>query len=122
VDKEGARDVYGSIIVFAFLFSIIVSILVLLNLDNILVSLGATPELLPAAKQYAVPYLIGIPLCVAGTVGYYFTRLAERPLAASIGYMGPAVIAIIAEYIFIYKLHMGMALPSRGPSAEHLCC
>lgn len=108
-DQKGARDVYGSIIVFSFLFSIVVSAVVMLNLDSILVRLGATPELLPAAKEYAVPYLIGIPLCVVGTVAYYFTRVAERPLAASIGYMAPAVIAIVAEYIFIYKLHMGMA-------------
>ena len=107
-DKQGARNVYGSIIVFAFVFSILAALIVLLNIDTVLVKLGATPEILPAAKQYAVPYLIGIPFCVAGTVGYYFTRLAERPLAASIGYMAPAVIAIITEYIFIFKLHMGM--------------
>ena len=108
-DKEGARDVYGSVVIFSFLFSVIVVILVLLNLERVLTNLGATQELLPAAKEYAVPYLIGIPFCVSGTVAYYFTRLAERPFAASIGYIAPALIAIISEYIFIYKLHMGMA-------------
>jgi len=108
-DKEGARAVYGSTIVFSFLFAIIVAGIVLLNIDGILVSLGATPEILPSAKAYAVPYLIGIPFCVVGTVAYYFTRLAERPLAAAIGYMGPAIISIIVEYILIFKLHIGMA-------------
>lgn len=108
-DKAGARDVYGSVVVFSFFFSIVLAIIVLLNVDAVLVKLGATPEILPAAREYVIPYLIGVPLCVVGTVGYYFTRLAERPLAASIGYMAPAIIAIIAEYIFIYKMHMGMA-------------
>jgi Na+-driven multidrug efflux pump len=108
-DKAGARDVYGSVVVFSFFFSIVLAVIVLLNVDTVLIKLGATPEILPAAREYVTPYLIGVPLCVVGTVGYYFTRLAERPLAASIGYMAPAVIAIISEYIFIFRLHMGMA-------------
>ncbi len=107
-DPQGARRVYGSVIIFSFIFSVIVSVIVLMNLDSVLVRLGATPELLPAAKAYAVPYLIGVPICVVGTVAYYFTRVAERPFAAAIGYMGPAVIAVIVEYIFIFKMNMGM--------------
>ncbi len=108
-DVKGARDVYGKVIVFAFYISVALCIVLYLALDGVLKGLGATPEILPYARAYAVPYLIGLPFCVIGTVGYYYTRLAEKPLAASIGYIAPAIIAIITEYLFIFKFDMGMA-------------
>lgn len=108
-NAEGARQVYGTIVIFSFLFSAVISLLALLNLEGILTFLGATEEILPVATEYAVPYLIGSPLCVAGTVAYFFARADEQPWASAIGYMAPAVVAIILEYIMIYKWEMGMA-------------
>jgi len=108
-DAAGAREVYGKVIIFAFYISAILCLIIFLSLDAVLTRLGATPEILPYARAYAVPYLIGLPFCVVGTVAYYFTRLAEKPLAASIGYIAPAIIAIVAEYLFIFKFNMGMA-------------
>ncbi len=117
-DEEGARRVYGTIVIFAFLFSACISLLALLNLDSLLNFLGAMPDIIPAATDYAIPYLIGSPLCVAGTVAYFFARADEQPGASAIGYMAPAVIAIILEYLMICRWGMGMA----GASIPWIVC
>jgi Na+-driven multidrug efflux pump len=108
-DIEAARAVYGKVIAMAFYISVAICLILFLLLDSVLVRLGATPDILPDAKAYAIPYLVGLPFCVVGTIAYYYTRLAEKPLAASIGYIAPAIIAIVAEYVFIFKMDMGMA-------------
>lgn len=107
-DKEGARDVYGSIVVFSAIFSILVAVIILLNLDRVLITLGATPEILPTARTYATIFMIGNPFCVIGCVGYYFTRVAERPLAASISFIVPCIIAIFMEYYIIFHTNAGI--------------
>lgn len=108
-DVEAARAVYGKVIAMAFYISIVICLILFFMLDTVLVRLGATPDILPDAKAYAIPYLVGLPFCVVGTIAYYYTRLAEKPLAASVGYIAPAIIAIVAEYVFIFKMDMGMA-------------
>ena len=107
-DKEGARDVYGSIIMFSLYFSVVVAAIVLANMDSILTAMGATPEILPIARDYAVPFMIGNPICVVGSVAYYFTRVAERPFAASVAYVVPAIICMTVEYIIIFRLDGGI--------------
>lgn len=108
-DKVGARDVYGKLTAFSFLFSAAISIIVLLFLDSVLTGLGASSEVSPAAKAYMIPFLIGFPFYVAGTVAYLFTRIAEKPFIATLAYTIPAVVSIIAEYYLIFKMDMGMA-------------
>lgn len=107
-DVEGARKVYGTIVIFTFFLSVLIAILALLNLEKLLTLLGATPEILPSALDYAVPYLIGFPICVTGSATYYFARADGQPLPSAIAYMLPAVIAIILEYIMICKMGCGM--------------
>jgi Na+-driven multidrug efflux pump len=108
-DKEGARNVYGKLTAFSFLFSAAISILVLLFLNPVLTGLGASAEVSPAARAYMIPFLIGFPFYVAGTVAYLFTRIAEKPFIATLAYTIPAVVSIIAEYYFIFKMDLGMA-------------
>lgn len=110
-DPAGARKVYGSVIMFSIYFSIILAIVVLLNLEAILIFLGATPEVLPMAKAYTIPFMIGNPFAIVGTTTYYFTRAAERPVAAALCYNIPAIAVIFIEYVCIFKLGMGMEAP-----------
>ncbi len=82
--------------------------IILLNLDRVLITLGATPEILPTARTYATIFMIGNPFCVVGCVGYYFTRVAERPLAASISFIVPCIIAVCMEYYIIFHTNAGI--------------
>jgi putative MATE family efflux protein len=108
-DEKGARKAYGSILSFSFLAGIMITAVFLVGMDPILSFLGATEEILPFARQYAYPYILGAPICIAGSVSYYFARVDERPKAAAVAYIAPAIIAIVLEYLLVIKMGWGMA-------------
>ena len=60
-DSEGARETYAMVTIFTFLFSLVLAALCLLNMDRLLMFLGSTPDILPHARAYAIPYFICIP-------------------------------------------------------------
>lgn len=117
-DAVGAREVYGKLTCFAFMFSAILCIIVFLFINNVLKGLGATGEVLPAARDYMIPFLIGFPFYVAGTVAYCFTRVAEKPLIATLAYSIPAVVSILTEYHMIFKWNTGMT----GSGVAYVIC
>ena len=107
-DEAGARKAYGSILSFSFLVGVFIAVVFSLGMNPILIFLGATPEILPYAKEYAIPYVLGAPVCIAGSVSYYFARVDEKPKAAAVAYIAPAIIAIILEYVLVMKMGWGM--------------
>lgn len=117
-DVGGARLVYGKLILFAFFFSLILSIIIMVCLNSVLTALGAAEEVLPAARAYMIPFLIGFPFYVAGTVAYLFTRVAEKPFIATLAYTVPAVISILLEYFMIFKWDFGMT----GSGIAYVIC
>ncbi len=107
-DKDGARAVYGNIMFFSFISTAIICFVIYLFLDQVMVFIGATPEILESTKTYSTVFLIGLPFCVASTVVYYITRVDEKPLVACIAYAAPAIIAIVIEYYMIFKMDAGI--------------
>lgn len=108
-DVEGAREVYGSVIVFALFFSVAIAVIVLLNMDAILTCFGANADVLPTARTWGITFMLGFPLYIVGNIAYSFTRLAERPFAASLSIIGGSVVGMVSEYFIIYVLKLGMA-------------
>ena len=117
-DIEGAREAYASITIFTFFLALFVSILALLNTESILYFLGATDDILPYAKDYAIPFFIGLPFCVTGGAVYYYPRALGKPVASTISYVVPAIIATVSEYFFIFKLDFGM----KGSALSWVIC
>ena len=107
-DEEGARDIYGAILIFSLISSIIISALALIFLNPLLRLLGATDTVLPYARDYAVLFWCLFPLSVLGQVGYYFCRLAEKPRAALIAFIAASVGAVVFEYIVVFILKLGV--------------
>jgi Na+-driven multidrug efflux pump len=116
-DIEGAREVYGNVIIFTFLISVVVQVIVFLNLNSILTLFGATTDVLPGARTYTIPFMLGFPLYIAGNTAYSFTRLAERPLIASVILITGGILAIIVEYYIIFVLKLGIL----GSSVAAIC-
>lgn len=52
-DEEGARDVYGTILVFSLIVSVIVGVLCIIFMKPLLILLGATSDIYPYAADYA---------------------------------------------------------------------
>lgn len=117
-DEAGARKAYGSIMTFTFILGILIAAVFSIGLEPILNFLGATPDIMPFAKQYAQPYLLGAPFCIAGSVAYYFARVDEKPKAAAVAYIAPAIIAIALEYLLVMKLGWGM----KGSAVSWVVC
>lgn len=107
-DSEGARETYAMVTIFTFLFSLVLAALCLLNIDRLLMFLGSTPDILPHARAYAIPYFICIPFSITGTAVYYYTRAIGKPLASAISYIAPAIVATILEYILLMRMGFGM--------------
>lgn len=107
-EVEEAKNVYGSTLTFTAIISIAMAVLALIFVEPLLTALGATATILPYAKAYAVPFLIGFPFCVVGNTAYSFTRLAERPLMGSISYIVPCVVGAMIEYLMIFKFGFGV--------------
>ena len=108
-DEDGARDVYGTSIVFTIIITVIISVLCLVFMKPLLYFLGATDEVYPYAADYARVFFIMFPVSMLGQVAYYFCRLAERPKAAAVFFVAGGLGAILVEYILVFKLHFGTA-------------
>lgn len=104
-----SREIYATVVVTGFFVSMIISVVVLANLDQVLRFLGATDEILPYAKKYALPYMLGFPIMILGNISYFFVRAAGKPLYAMLAYSGGAAIAIFFEYAAIFYFGMGIA-------------
>ena len=108
-DEEGARDVYGTILVFGLIVSVVVGVLCMIFMKPLLTLLGATPDVYPYAADYAKVFFAMIPACVLGQIAYYFCRLAEKPTPAAIFFVAGGLGAIVVEYILVFKCHWGTA-------------
>ena len=117
-NKEGARKVYGSVMTFSLYFSVILAVVLLANVHSVLSALGATKEIMPFAKAYAVPFLVGAPACIVGGIAYYFGRVDEKPIASAIAYMVPSVICMVSEYYMIFIMKIGI----KGSSIAWILC
>ena len=108
-DEEGARDVYGTILVFGLIVSVVVGALCLIFMKPLLTLLGATSDIYPYAADYAKVFFAMLPTCVLGQIAYYFCRLAEKPTPAAIFFVAGGLGAIVVEYILVFKCHWGTA-------------
>lgn len=106
-DEEGAREVYGSTLVFTALVTIIFSMIALIFCDPILRFLGATDTILPYARDYALIFFVFFPLCVLGQVAYFFCRVAGKPRPAAIVFTLAGICAIVVEYFLVFHFHWG---------------
>ena len=86
----------------------IITVLSLLFIDSLLVTIGASPELLPLARAYAygmIPFLI-----TGGLINSipFFIRLDGSPNYAMRCSVVGAIVNIILDYIFIFVFEWGV--------------
>lgn len=108
-DEEGARDVYGTVLIFTIGITVIIGALCLIFKRPLLYFLGATDAVYPYAADYAKVFFALLPVSMLGQVAYYFCRLAERPKAAAVFFVAGGLGAILVEYILVFKFHWGTA-------------
>ncbi|HBW37541.1 MATE family efflux transporter [Desulfosporosinus sp. BICA1-9] len=108
-ELEKARSYFGQSIWYALILSLVIMILGLTNVESIVTFFGASGDVIQSASAYASVFFYGFPFVVVGCVFYFFVRLDEQPFIGTLALTVPAVVAIIVEYILIFKLDMGIA-------------
>jgi putative MATE family efflux protein len=107
-DLERARKAFGTTVSFASGIGILVSVFVLLFLEQVLRLFGATEAILPHAEAYLSVILFGIPLQMFAMVGNHAARAEGRARIAMTTLLISAILNIILDPIFIFGLGWGM--------------
>lgn len=108
-EVEEARSFFGQSVIFALILSLIISVLGLMNVQSIVTFFGATGEVVKSASAYTSVFFYGFPFCVLGCVFYFYVRLDEQPFIGTLALTVPALVAIMVEYLCIFKWHVGIA-------------
>lgn len=110
-DHEQADRIGSTSFFTALAFGIVLTVLGLIFLDPLVRLLGATPTILPHAKNYAQYILLGAPVMCASFVLNNILRSQGKALLSMIGlsFGGFLNIALDPLFIFVFNLETGGA-------------
>lgn len=114
-DKAGAGEATANAMAAFYISAVLVTALGFLFMDQILNALGATPDILPYAKQYFIIVLAGN---VFSTGFSSIIRAEGRMVYALLIWLIPTGLNIVGDAVFIFGLHMGV----RGAAAATVLC
>ena len=106
--KEEAEKIIGNALVMLILLPLIVTVIYLLFSDSILIMFGASPEVLPLAKDYAHIIMLGSVLGSLGMGMNNFIRAEGNPKLAMITQLAGTFVNVVLNYIFIFKMGLGL--------------
>lgn len=113
-DQEKAEKVLGNAFTLVTVLGLIVTVLGIVFLDPLLVLLGATPEVLPYAREYNLIILIAtIPMMIGFGLNN-FIRAEGNPKTAMNYMVWSAVVNVVADALFILVFHWGVAGAALG--------
>ena len=93
----------------ALITGAVLGVLGLVFLDPLAKLLGATPTILPYAKAYMTPILVGAPFMCSSLVLNNQLRFQGNAVYAMVGIVSGAVLNIALDPLFIFTLDMGVA-------------
>lgn len=105
---EKAVNIFRQVFKALLIFSLVISIVCVVFTSQIVIVLGATEVLKPLAVDYLRFYAI---FCIPNLIGIVlnsFVRNDGRPKLAMVSTISGAITNIILDYIFIFKLGMGI--------------
>jgi len=107
--REEAERIVGNAFILLLGISLTITFLGYLFMDPLLVGLGASPEVLPYAKEYISVLLAGAVFQSVGFGMNNFIRAEGNPKIAMVTMILGAVLNTILNPIFIFGLHLGVA-------------
>ncbi|MFC0524243.1 MATE family efflux transporter [Pontibacillus salicampi] len=106
--QDDANRVLGNIFLLIIVISIITTIGAFTFLDPLLIAFGATPNIMPYAKDYLFPIMVGSIFFAFAFTSNNIIRSEGNSRFAMITMIIPAVLNIILDPIFIFGLDMGV--------------
>lgn len=107
-DMDTANSTLGNVIASVLLLSVPITILGLLGIDELLVLFGATPTIMPYAKDYLYYILLGVTFHSMAMALNNLVRAEGRAKIAMTTMILSAVVNIILDAVFIFGLDMGI--------------
>jgi len=106
--KDIAQNVFGNAVVLNFLISAFCMVFIYIFMDKCLVFFGASPQVLPYARDYTSIILAGFIFFSFSISGNNYIRAEGNPRAAMYAMAIGAIINIILDPIFIFVFGMGI--------------
>lgn len=106
--KEEAEKIIGNAFVLLIALPAILSVIYLLFSDPILIMFGASPEVLPYARDFTHIIMLG---SVVGSLGFgmnNFIRAEGNPKLAMNTQLIGTLVNIVLNYVFIFKMGLGI--------------
>lgn len=107
-DYEKAKYALGNAITSGVIIAIILTILVLLNLDRLILLFGATPELTQYAKDYLSIIMLSAVFMIMAIISNNIIRAQGNATMAMISMVSGAVLNIALDPLFIFVFKMGI--------------
>jgi len=108
-DNDKAQLTFGNQIMFSATTSILFVVFGLVFENQFLHLFGAKGEILAPAKEYFGIVLICVPFLALAMTGNTIIRAEGQPKYAMFALIIPAVVNIVLDYVFIFKMNLGMA-------------
>ena len=106
---EEAREDFSLLMLTAFIFSVVLSLLCFIFLDPLCRFLGSDNALLHYCREYMIPILISIPFAVFGMVFQLsFITVGKAAFGSFLSIAG-GVINILLDWLFIAEFGWGLA-------------
>jgi putative efflux protein, MATE family len=107
-NKEAAEKIIGNATTMLIVLPLILSIIYFLWADPILILFGASPEVLPYARDFTHIIMLGSMLGSVSMGMNNFIRAEGNPRRAMYTQLLGTFINIICNYIFIFKIGLGI--------------
>ncbi|NLI93608.1 MAG: MATE family efflux transporter [Peptococcaceae bacterium] len=107
--KDEAENIIGNAVTLLLLISVFMCVFFGLFTEKLLILFGASPEVLPYAKEFVYVIILGIPAMSIGFGMNNFIRAEGNPKTAMMSMLIAAGLNIILNPLFIFVFHLGVA-------------
>ena len=103
-----ARENFSLIVLFSFIASLVLCVLVVIFIDPLLLWMGANEHLLAMSREYIVPIVLFMPILITGFIFQQILIVNGQPvLSMVIGLVG-GIANSIFNYIFLAVFDLGL--------------
>lgn len=104
-----SRQAAGTAVTTLFLSGIILATFIIIFLKQLMISFGATPEVLDYAMTYTKITAIGLPFLLISTGTNPLVRADGHSTYSMVAIISGAILNIILDYVFIFILNYGIS-------------
>ena len=106
--NEDANKAFSVSVLFSLFAGCFVSLVVVLNLKDVLRMLGATSTTMDDCRTYALWWLIATPLVITKELFIYFVRADGSPTYSFLTALAGGICNIVLDYALISRFHLGL--------------